>query len=82
MNKEISLKKFLICLSVFLFIVMIVLYFYITKTRPLCKKDNHPCHAAVCNSCTVKDNKKVCSDCSVFNEKNERVWTGGCIFDR
>ena len=26
MNKEISLKKFLICLSVFLFIVMIVLY--------------------------------------------------------
>lgn len=81
MNKEISLKKFLLFLSLFLLCLVVILYFVFTKTKPLCKGSDNPCIKAICNNCMVQNGKKVCNDCNIYNEKDERFWTGGCIYN-
>ncbi len=80
MNKEISLKKFLLCLFLFLLGFSLILYFVFSKAKPLCKIDS-PCRQATCNECIEEEGKRVCKDCNLFNEKDERIWTGGCIFE-
>lgn len=82
MKKEISLKKFLLCLGVFLVILTFILYFVFSKTKPFCEFEQNPCKRAVCNECIEKENKKVCSDCNLYNEDKEKIWTGGCIFNK
>lgn len=81
MNKEIPLKKFLLFLSIFLLCFIVVLYFVFTRTKPLCKAKDNPCTKAVCNECTKTNGKKVCKDCNIYNEKEERIWTGSCIYN-
>lgn len=80
MNKEISFKKFLILLFCYLLFLSISLCVLFTKTKPFCKS-NHPCITATCVSCESKNGKKECKECSLFNEKNERVWVGNCIYE-
>ena len=80
MNKGIDLKKFLVVLFVYLILLCIVLYFFFSKTNPFCKK-NSPCLEATCTFCESKNGKKECHECSIFNEKEERVWVGNCIFE-
>lgn len=80
MNKEINLKKFLMFLSLFLLCLIAILYFIFTKAKPLCKERDNPCTKAVCNDCTYIDGKKVCNSCNIYNEKDERIWTGGCVY--
>ncbi len=82
MNREISVKKFLLFLGIVLIFIICVLYIIFVKTKFFCKKDGTPCYAANCEFCVVENGKKICSYCNVFNEKNERIWTGGCIFDQ
>lgn len=81
MNKEIDLKKFLLFLSLFLLCFILVLYFVFTRVKPLCKEKDNPCIQAVCNECTNTNGKKICKDCNIYNEKEERIWTGGCIYN-
>ena len=79
MNKEISLKKFLLFLSLFLLIMSVVLILVVKKTKPLCK--NNPCKNAVCTTCSEENQKRVCSDCNLYDEENRRIWTGNCIYN-
>lgn len=81
MNKEIDLKKYLLFLSVFLLLLIVALFLIFSKSKPLCSKENNPCKKALCNQCTLKEDKEYCSDCNIFNEENDRVWTGSCIFE-
>ena len=81
MNKGISLKKFLLFLVLFLFVVSICLLCYLRKAKPLCKINTNECNSAVCEKCTMEGNQKVCSECSLFDKEDNRIWTGGCIFN-
>lgn len=81
MRREISFKKFLIFLSLFLIGLLVFLAILFAKTKPLCKKDGNYCSQAFCTSCVVQDDMKICTNCNVWNEKKEKIWTGGCIFD-
>lgn len=80
MNKEIDLKKFLVVLLVYLLVVSILLIFVFGKIKPFYNDDN-PCNKASCSLCHKQDGKKYCNECSIFNEKEERIWVGSCIFE-
>lgn len=81
MNKEINLKKFLLFLSGFLVILAFVLYFVLSRMKPFCKPEQNPCKSAICNQCIDRDGKKICSDCNLYNQKEEKIWTGGCVYN-
>lgn len=81
MHREISFKKFLMFLSLFLTVLFVAVAIFFIKTKPLCKRDGNYCSQAICESCIVQENKKICTGCNVWNEKKEKIWTGGCIFD-
>lgn len=82
MNKEISLKSFLIGL-VFLSVgLIIIINIWFSKANPFCKMDlDNPCAFAICDSCERIDGKRMCSDCNIYNEDDDRIWLGGCVFD-
>ena len=81
LNKEIDLKKFLIFLIIFVLVFGIFLGIYISKKKPLCKDIENPCVKAKCNECKKENEKKVCSDCNIYNEDQEHIWTGSCIYE-
>ncbi len=81
MNREISLKKFIIVLFLVLVVLSIVLFFILRKTKPLCHVNTKECKNAICTKCQESDNQKFCSSCSLFDKENNRIWTGSCIFN-
>ncbi len=82
MNKEISLKKFMISLFLFLIFLSIVLFFIFREFKPICYVNTNECKKAVCSKCKEENNQRFCQNCSLFNEDNNRIWTGECIFNK
>lgn len=80
MNREIDLKKYFLFLCIYLFILFLVLYFVFGKINPFCKIES-PCLKADCSLCESKNGKKECHECSIFNEDDERIWVGSCIYE-
>lgn len=73
-----KIKVWQIILIIVLCIVLIVELYFLFFNKD---KENNPCKEAICNKCNMEDGKKVCNNCNIFNEKEERIWTGSCIFD-
>lgn len=82
MNREIDFKKFLLFLTGYFLILSCCLFFAFGRMQPLCLREKDtPCAMATCTSCESKNGKKECSECSIFNEKEERIWVGTCIYE-